>query len=117
LAALEKTFKCLSCDQEIKLERKPNNSGWNRFEADGVTSHNCSSSSKKKQQQFPKSELADIHDEVHELRAYIKTLVTQVPLMRQELQKNEMTPKGACLQCGAYSPILFVTHPNERMVC
>jgi DNA-directed RNA polymerase subunit M/transcription elongation factor TFIIS len=40
------------------------------------------------QQQPPQSELTNLHDEIVELRAYIKTLVTQVQLMRQELQKK-----------------------------
>lgn len=47
MAAMQKTFKCLTCQQDIKLERKPDNSGWNKFNLDG-TPH---IDQKKKQQQ------------------------------------------------------------------
>lgn len=39
-------FTCYRCQQEIKLKRKPDNSGWIRLDLNGTTEHNC-----KKQQQ------------------------------------------------------------------
>jgi hypothetical protein len=47
-AQLQKPFTCYGCGQEIKLQRKDDNSGWFRFEADGHTPHRCE---RKKQQQ------------------------------------------------------------------
>ncbi len=47
MAALEKIYNCLSCGQEIKLERKPDNSGWFRYNLDGTKHVDF----KKKQQQ------------------------------------------------------------------
>jgi hypothetical protein len=36
MAALEKTFQCMTCQAQIKLERKPDNSGWIRWNIDGT---------------------------------------------------------------------------------
>jgi peptidoglycan hydrolase CwlO-like protein len=46
----------------------------------------CNSNNKKNedQQTLPKSEVADLQDEVSELKAQIKSLVTQVQLLRKE---------------------------------
>jgi peptidoglycan hydrolase CwlO-like protein len=41
----------------------------------------------QQQTTLPKSELADLRDEIAELKAYIKTLVTQVQYLRKELGK------------------------------
>ena len=35
MAALAKIFQCLSCKADIRLERKPDNSGWLRYNLDG----------------------------------------------------------------------------------
>ena len=40
----------MGCGSQIKLSRKPDNSGWERFELDGTTVHKCQ---KQKQQQQP----------------------------------------------------------------
>jgi hypothetical protein len=47
MTALEKTFECFTCKQPVKLERKPDNSGWLKTNLDG-TPH---IDQKKKQQQ------------------------------------------------------------------
>jgi hypothetical protein len=43
----KKLFDCMTCGAQIKLSRKPDNSGWNRYELDGTTLHKCQG---KKQQ-------------------------------------------------------------------
>lgn len=81
----------MTCGQQIKIA-KIDNAGpnskkkWDKYELDGKTPHVCK---KEKQQQLPKSELADLRDEIADLKAYIKTLVTQVQLLRQEVTKKE----------------------------
>jgi hypothetical protein len=40
-------FRCFRCNEIVKLTRKPDNSGWNRYELDGTTLHKCQG---KKQQ-------------------------------------------------------------------
>jgi hypothetical protein len=91
MAAMEKVYSCLTCNQDIRLERKDNH--WLKWNLDN-TSHVCNSSKKKKaqeeqqqQKQLPRSELTDLQDQVTDLQAYIKTLVTQVQLLRQEVQQ------------------------------
>lgn len=34
-------FRCFLCNEIVKLTRKPDNSGWNRYELDGTTVHEC----------------------------------------------------------------------------
>src|SRR5215207_2460969 len=98
MAAMEKVYPCLACKQDIRLERKDNH--WVKWNLDG-TAHvhpTTTSTTKKKeeqqqvlqqqkqqkqvQQQLPQSELADLQDEVAELKAQIKSLVTQVQLLQ-----------------------------------
>jgi hypothetical protein len=61
---------------------------WNKLELDGKTEHVCYKTNEQQQDQktLPKSELEDIRDEIADLKAHIKTLVTQMQLMRQELK-------------------------------
>ena len=95
---LQKPHECLTCKQQILLEKiDPLPAGskkrWNKLQMDGVTPHICHKTAADQQQQqqdqqkLPKSELEDIRDEIADLKAYIKTLVTQVQLMRQEVRK------------------------------
>ena len=35
MAAMDKVFKCLSCGADIRLERKQDNTGWNKYNLDG----------------------------------------------------------------------------------
>jgi hypothetical protein len=96
---LQKPYECLTCKQQILLEKiDPLPTGskkcWNKLQMDGVTPHICHKTAADQQQQqqdqqqkLPKSELSDLRDEIADLKAYIKTLVTQVQLMRQEVRK------------------------------
>jgi len=94
---LQNPYECLTCKQQILLEKidlLPTGSKkcWNKLRMDGVTPHTCHKTAADQQQQqdqqkLPKSELEDIRDEIADLKAYIKTLMTQVQLMRQEVRK------------------------------
>jgi nucleotidyltransferase/DNA polymerase involved in DNA repair len=95
MAALEKKFDCMQCHAPIKLERDQKNNKWIRYELDGKTEHKCNKKQQQPQQQYqnqqtlPRSELADVQDEVAGLEALIKTLVSQVQLLRQEVQQQK----------------------------
>jgi hypothetical protein len=43
----KKVFDCMTCKKPIKLSRKADNSGWDRFELDGVTPHVCNKTKKE----------------------------------------------------------------------
>jgi hypothetical protein len=47
----KKLFDCMTCGAQIKLSRKPDNSGWLRYNLDGVTEHKCQKSEKKQEEQ------------------------------------------------------------------
>jgi hypothetical protein len=80
---LQKTYQCLTCKADIKLARKDDNSGWDKFNLDG-TPH-IHPSNKKNQQG---AQLAALAQEVSELRAEVKILITQITMLRGELKKH-----------------------------
>ncbi len=94
-----KTFTCFKCGKSIKLRRKADNSGWIRFDLDGATTHECEKKKKQPEQSSPAAALiqkepptvaiADLADEVAELKSQIKSLVTQIELILHELQKRK----------------------------
>jgi hypothetical protein len=99
---LQKPYECLTCKQQILLEKivplsTRSKKRWNKLKMDGVTPHICHKTAaadqqqqqQQDQQELPKPELEDIRDEIADLKAYIKTLVTEVQLMRQEVRKQQ----------------------------
>lgn len=97
---LQKPFEGLSCHQQNKTARKDDNTGWLRFEMDGVTEHKGHPKQNKKQQPPPVPaqaptqaqaqaighdedlQLAALAREVSELRAEVKILFGR--LLRSE---------------------------------
>ena len=93
MAALEKTFKCLSCGQEIKLERKPDNSGWIKYNLDG-TKHMDAKKSTKPQPVTTvdnglQLQIEALTNQVKELRETINILISQIQMLRSEVKKIE----------------------------
>jgi hypothetical protein len=89
VAALEKVFNCLTCGQEIKLERKPDNSGWYRWNLDGTKHVDFRKSKQQPQQQgeveliqegesrfvqLPESRFTEYVDAIKSLTSQIETL-------------------------------------------
>jgi hypothetical protein len=66
---LDKTYPCLTCKQEIKLARKDDNSGWDKFNLDGSAHVHP----RKNQQQA-----AALANEVAELKAQLLVLVSRL---------------------------------------
>ena len=88
----------MTCQADIKLQRKEDNSGWLRFEVDGHTIHRCKS--KKQPQQPTNSPLTQIKDaggggvvvvgmfkEVAAIKAQLLVLVARLDRIEQELGK------------------------------
>jgi hypothetical protein len=76
MATMEKTFPCLTCGQEIKLERDQVKQKWNRYNLDG-TPH----TEPKKQFQSSKT-----FEKIEQLERKIDTLTAEVQALRQELK-------------------------------
>ena len=79
----QKPFTCFNCKKEIKLQHKDDDSGWLRFEADGVTIHNC----QQKKRQTASSKIiimimiimkskSCLH-QILRRQEYLQTLITQ----------------------------------------
>jgi hypothetical protein len=86
MAAMQKTFPCLTCKQEIKLERKADNSGWNKYNLDG-TEHKHES--KKQQYQHQQEQkIEELTSEISELKDEVKNLVAAVQFLRMEFAKE-----------------------------
>ncbi len=76
MAALEKVHTCLSCGAEIKLERKPNNSGWIKYNLDG-TKH-ADERKNKKQSVDNGLQLAELTKKVATVESKIDLLIAQI---------------------------------------
>ena len=65
---LDKTFKCLTCQADIKLQRKDDDSGWNRYNLDGTPHVDV-----KKKQQVQRSQEPPRQQVAGETRAVPQT--------------------------------------------
>lgn len=108
MAMLDKTYECLNpdCKAKIKLEKRPDG-GWNKFNLDNTPHVHPKGGSQQQQQQAsrssdsptqqqqnnnqqtlpPRNEIADLRDELNEVRALIKTAITQIQLARREIEE------------------------------
>jgi hypothetical protein len=98
---LQKPYECLTCKKQIRIAKIDNvppgqKKKWEKYELDGVTLHVChkqqpeqSESTVRIQKEPPTVAIADLADEVSELKSQIKSLVTQIQPLRQELQKKK----------------------------
>jgi hypothetical protein len=72
---LDKTFPCMTCGADIKLQRKDDDSGWNRFNLDGTVHVDA-----KKKSSPPTTQ-----QQTGQLEAKIDTLITEVRALREEI--------------------------------
>ena len=73
----QKTFPCLTCKQEIRLQRNDTDSGWLKFNLDG-------SAHVHEKKSFQSSKTAE---SISRLESKIDALVTEVKALRSELKK------------------------------
>ena len=76
MAALEKTFPCLTCGQEIKLERKDNR--WLRWNLDGSAHVDAQKKS------FPQSKTVE---RIEALEKKVDILIAQVQALRSDFKE------------------------------
>jgi hypothetical protein len=74
-----KTFACMSCGQQIKLQRKDDDSGWNRYNLDG-TPH------VDQKKSFPSSKTLE---KLEVLERKLDTLLNEVNRLHQDLGKQK----------------------------
>jgi uncharacterized coiled-coil DUF342 family protein len=84
MAALEKVYKYLSCGQQIKLERKADNSGWLKYNLDG-SDHVDEKKNKKSQTQ---QQLTELTKQVSGLNETVKVLISQIQSLRSEVKSK-----------------------------
>ena len=78
MAALEKTFPCMTCQATIKLERKPDNSGWIRWNLDN-TPH-----------EHPPKKFAQSSktlEKVEQLEKKVDLLIVQIQMLRSDFKE------------------------------
>jgi hypothetical protein len=89
MAALEKIYQCLACKQDIRLERKDNQ--WVKWNLDGTAHVHPPITTRKKEdkqvQQQHEQRDAEIKDWLAEVKATIKLVLTQIQLLRQEVEQ------------------------------
>jgi hypothetical protein len=94
MAAMEKVFSCMSCGESIKLERKPDDSGWLKWNLDG-TKHVDSKKSKHQQQEQPQAtalgngpQMAELAKQVSDLKDTVNVLISQIQMLRSEVKSK-----------------------------
>ncbi|MDQ3968440.1 MAG: hypothetical protein M3275_08610 [Thermoproteota archaeon] len=96
-AQLDKTYPCLTCKQEIKLARKEDNTGWDKFNLDGSTHvhapKNKNTSSQQQQQQppvqrQPRDSNSNLSKEIAAIKAQLLVLVSRLDRIEVELQTH-----------------------------
>ena len=75
MAALEKTFPCMTCQATIKLERKPDNSGWIRWNLDN-TPH-----------EHPKKSFPKTAEKIEALEKKVDLLIAQIQMLRSDFKE------------------------------
>jgi hypothetical protein len=79
---LEKIFQCKSCGKDIRLQRNGDDSGWIKFEVDGVTLHSDEKKLFKPSQTL--QAVQSLTKLVEELNTKVNTLTTEVAELRKE---------------------------------
>ncbi len=97
MAALEQVYSCLSCGQHNKVERKPDNSGWIKYNLDGTNYIDVKRSTKQHQSSGPQSattvadnglQIAALAEQVKELKEIVNILISQIQMLRSDVTKK-----------------------------
>jgi hypothetical protein len=86
MAISAKTFPCLTCTQEIRLERKADNSGWNKFNLDNSPHVH---EKKHHQQSQTQQKIEELTKQVSDLKDTVNILIGQIQMLRSELKTNK----------------------------
>jgi hypothetical protein len=84
----KKVFDCMTCGGQIKLTRKPDNSGWLRFDLDGVTEHKCQKNKKNQQPQQEQQLPATLSEKVYEIDKKLDKLLELTELILRQEKKS-----------------------------
>ena len=77
MPALEKIYNFMSCGAEIKLERKPHNSGWLSWNLDG-SKHEDTKKKPRQQQVDNGPQIAELSKQVSDLKETVDILISQI---------------------------------------
>jgi hypothetical protein len=81
-AQLEKSFSCFTCKQQIKLQRKDDDSGWLKYNLDGTEHKHSKAKSnqhqKQKKQQTLEDKIDNLTVQLEILTATIKALIQRI---------------------------------------
>jgi len=82
---LQKPFTCFGCNKQVKLQRSEDDTKWIKYEEDGVTIHRCDKQQRAnlRRQQREQRE-AEIRDELSDVKAQLKLVLTQIQQLREE---------------------------------
>lgn len=82
---MEKVFKCLTCGADIRLERKPSNDVWLRWNLDGsphIDEKKKSAAGAAQQQQ---QVVAELTKKVETPESKVDTLIAQIQMLRSDV--------------------------------
>jgi len=88
LATMERVFPCLTCKKEIRLERKADNTGWNKFNLDG-SAHIHENKKSNNNTTSSSTQVAELTKKVETLESKIDTLIAQITMLRSEVKSKK----------------------------
>ena len=96
-AQLEKVFQCLTCKQDIKLEGKPDNSGWIRYNLDGSIHKDERKRPQQPQQQTVQvdngPQIAALAQQLKQLKETVNVLISQIQGLRSEVKNKNVNQR------------------------
>ena len=73
----------MSCGQQIKLERKPDNTGWNKYNLDGTP---YIDERKRSNNNSNSTQIAELAKQVSDLKETVNILISQIQMLRSEVK-------------------------------
>ena len=96
---LAREFECLTCHSPIKISKIDNpapgqKKKWERFELDGVTTHQCNKQQKEAEQSATTvldngPQIAELVNQVRDLKKTVNILISQIQMLRSDVNKRK----------------------------
>jgi hypothetical protein len=85
---MERVFKYLTCQADIRLERRQDNSGWNKFNLDGTAHIDERKKSTNINNSNSAQQISELTKQISELKDTVRILISQIQMLRSDVKKK-----------------------------